>query len=126
MKYSVQHHRLIRHFVAYFTILALSPICQAQILEQKTHEIAGNNYLRLTADITQNEIDRYLFGAQGSSIWVRYERLNIEGEVIWNIACRITTDPFWNRLIYSNYDDFIKSYGDNPGDLQLNFPNGLC
>lgn len=75
---------------------------------------------RLTKTTTQNKINRELFGQSYACVPVSV----VSGSMTWDMM--VTTDPFWNRLIFGDYEKWIKSYGSwGTGSGQFKHPHGI-
>jgi len=106
------------------TYLISSGLSQNYLVPQP-EIIRGTSYNRITRTLTENEIDRKLFSKQGASEWVRIAAMS-GGTEDHGFSVALTTDPGWHRIVYADYDRWIKSYGDNAGDTQFNQPNGIA
>ncbi len=112
--------------IVILVILLYSMLLYGGILNQKQQQVNGHTYWRLTRTVTWNEIERYLFAGPNSSVWLRFQKVDGSGNEIDGFAVRVTTDIYWNRIVYSDYGNWIKSYGDHPGDYQFAGPHGIC
>lgn len=93
-------------------------------LQQQKWDIDGTYYWRLTRNLAENKLNQNIFALQSASQWIRVKKNS--PSPARDIAVRITTDPWTNRIIYSDYDRYIKSYGDHNGQIQFNNPTGIC
>ncbi|MGH7455156.1 MAG: hypothetical protein ACRENG_27625, partial [bacterium] len=75
---------------------------------------------RLTRSVTRTLVDRDLFAACHASIPVEY----YNGVTKWSLI--ICTDPLWNRIMYGDYNKWIKTYGSwGAGNGQFRHPHGI-
>lgn len=110
----------------FFLVLVPTTFLMSQdYLEQLQHTIYGNSYWRLTRDVTESAINRRLFSDQNASGWVRVRHVRENGRTL-DISVRLTTDRGWQRVVFSDFEQFVKSYGDHEGEIQFYNPNGIC
>jgi len=76
--------------------------------------------LRLTRSVAQNLLSIDLFAACHAAVPVVYNN----GSTAWNLI--VCTDPAWNRLMYGDYNDWVKTYGSwGSGNGQFRHPQGI-
>ncbi|MFQ5706682.1 MAG: FlgD immunoglobulin-like domain containing protein [bacterium] len=81
---------------------------------------------RLTKSVTQNKLDRQLF--QKPYAGVLYSSVTQLDRAPFFKAryVELITDPAWNRVVYGDYDGWIKAYGHaGAGSEDLNRPHGI-
>ncbi len=84
------------------------------------------NIERLNRQVTTNKINRSLFSKPASG--VLFSSVTVLDELPFFISryVQIVTDPAWNRIVYGDYEGWIKSYGENNTNLEkLNRPHGI-
>ena len=110
-------------------IIALVYLFTTNLLAQNTSTLTQvrlninsneSNDRRLTSTNTENKINRELFGNSYACIPIGM----VGGGVTWDMM--VTTDPLWNRLVYGDYNKWIKSYGSwGFGIGQFRHPHGI-
>ena len=93
-------------------------------LTQVDLSLQGNspaNDKRLTSNVTNNLLNRSLFGNTHSSAPLVYTK----DSNTWNVL--VCTDPAWNRLTYGDYNQWIKAYGKwGKGQNEFRHPMGIA
>ncbi len=81
---------------------------------------------KLSSTVTQNKLDRQLF--QKPYAGVLFSSVSVLSSAPFFIAryVQLVTDPAWNRIVYGDYDGWLKAYG-NSGIVgeDLNRPHGI-
>lgn len=117
-----------RTYILLIIIFLAAPLMPQDYLVQQYRVFFWNwnwhTCWRLSSEVTWNKLERQLFSAQSASEWVRIKDETRNPPL--DFTTRITLDPAWQRIIFSDYDRFIKSYGDHPGEAQFDNPHGIC
>jgi hypothetical protein len=75
---------------------------------------------RLTRSVTRSLLERDLFAATFAAVPFVYNN----GVFTWNMM--VCTDPAWNRLLYADYNKWVKAYGSwGAGNGQFRHPQGI-
>jgi hypothetical protein len=76
------------------------------------------NYQTINRTVTESDLQRILFKEPHDG---KFVRLIGTGELFG-----VASDFMWNRLVYGRENgNWIKSYGDNPGDYQIMWPSRI-
>ncbi len=79
----------------------------------------------LNSRIAHKKLDRVLFGMPwGSALYANIFR-DQSGKVRTSMYVQVVSDILWNRLIYGDYEKFIKAYDASETGTRLNRPSGV-
>jgi len=85
---------------------------------------AEHNVDRLTQTVTKEKLDRQLFQKPYSAVlFSSVTQLN-HAPFFAARYVQVVSDPAWNRLVYGDYEGWIKSYS-GAGSEMLNSPHGI-
>ncbi len=80
---------------------------------------------RLTASVTNDKLDRRLFGKPFAGVLVSSVKQLNEAPFFISRYVQLVTDPAWNRIVYGDYDGWIKAYHGDADPEVLNRPHGI-
>ncbi len=84
---------------------------------------------KLTKAVTRNKLARDLFGKPYVGVLISSVQQHERAPFFSARYVQLVTDPAWNRIIYGDYDGWIKAYGpaatDDSQEQSLNRPHGI-
>ncbi|MFQ5649855.1 MAG: FlgD immunoglobulin-like domain containing protein [bacterium] len=80
---------------------------------------------KLTRAVTKERLGRTLFQKPYAGVLVSSVTQLNEAPFFTARYAQLVTDPAWNRIIYGDYDGWIKAYGNRGGPGDLNRPHGI-
>ena len=81
---------------------------------------------RLSKNVTKDRLDRSLFRMpHGTAFYSSIEELN-SAPFVRSSYVQLVTDPGWNRIVYGDYERFLKAYDASETDTPLNRPYGIA
>lgn len=110
-----------REFVIYDEPSASDENTLTRIPISEEHDID-----RLTQSTTLHKLNRQLFQKPYSGVLYSTITQFNEAPFISARYVQLVTDPAWNRVVYGDYDGWLKAYGNTgAGSEDLNRPHGL-
>ncbi len=81
---------------------------------------------KLTRKLTQERLHRSLFStAHGSAFFARVQQFNAAPFIAASYV-QLVTDPAWNRIVYGDYQKWIKAYDGSVSGIKLLRPHGIA
>ena len=81
---------------------------------------------RLTRAVTQQKLRRRLFGKPYAGVLISTVTQLQQAPFVVARYVQLVTDPAWNRILYGDYEGWIKAYQpEGPGPVALNRPHGI-
>jgi flagellar hook assembly protein FlgD/sugar lactone lactonase YvrE len=111
-----------------FKLFSESAVAEKTLIRQPVS--AEHNIDRLTQSVTKGKLDRQLFEKPYSAVlFSSVTQLN-HAPFFAARYVQVVSDPAWNRLVYGDYEGWIKAYPDethlkDESHLKLNSPHGV-